>query len=134
MDMYLDSTLSFVGQRGLDKFMKEFPKWKDVFAQEVLRKIYLHFIEYTGSVLPELPYEISGGQSGIANPHRASRDKLAQALIKYRDSFGVPGWEDASYWFESSGQIIQTIVGGFLEDVRNMSFEDSENIFLIFRN
>lgn len=25
--------------------MKEFPKWKDVFAQEALCKIYLHFIE-----------------------------------------------------------------------------------------
>jgi hypothetical protein len=125
-EMYLHSTLSFVGQRGLDKFMKEFPKWKDVFAQEALRKIYLHFIEYTGSVLPELPYEISGSQSGITNPHQASRDKLAQALIKYQDSFGVPEWEDAAYWFESSGQIIQTIVEGFMEDVRNMSFEDSE--------
>ena len=132
-EMYLHSTLSFVGQRGLDKFMKEFPKWKDVFAQETLRKIYLHFIEYTGSVLPELPYEISGSQSGITNPHQASRDKLAQALIKYQDSFGVPEWEDAAYWFESSGQMIQTIVEGFLEDVRNMSFGDSEKYISSFQ-
>ena len=111
-EMYLHSALSFVGQKGLDKFMKEFPKWKNVFAQEALCKIYLHFIEYTGSVLPELPYEISGSRSGIINPHRASRDKLAQALLKYQGSFGVPGWEDAAYCFECSGQIIQTIVGG----------------------
>ena len=95
-EMYLHSALSFVGQKGLDKFMKEFPKWKNVFAQEALCKIYLHFIEYTGSVLPELPYEISGSRSGIINPHRASRDKLAQALLKYQGSFGVPGWEDAA--------------------------------------
>lgn len=111
-EMYLHSALSFVGQKGLDKFMKEFPKWKNVFAQEALCKIYLHFIEYTGSVLPELPYEISGSRSGIINPHRASRDKLAQALLKYQGSFGVPGWEDAAYCFECSGEIIQTIVGG----------------------
>lgn len=124
-EMYLHSALSFVGQKGLDKFMKEFPKWKDVFAQEALCKIYLHFIEYTGSVLPELPYEISGSRSGIINPHRASRDKLAQALLKYQGSFGVPGWEDAAYCFECSGQIIQTIVGGFIEDVGNMSFGNS---------
>lgn len=111
-EMYLHSALSFVGQKGLDKFMKEFPKWKNVFAQEALCKIYLHFIEYTGSVLPELLYEISGSRSGIINPHRASRDKLAQALLKYQGSFGVPGWEDAAYCFECSGEIIQTIVGG----------------------
>ena len=132
-EMYLHSTLSFVGQKGLDKFMKEFPKWKDVFSQEALRKIYLHFIEYTGSVLPELPDEISGCQSGIINPHRASRDKLAQALMKYKDSFGVPEWEEAAYWFEHSGRIIQTIVGGFMEDVKNMSFEDSKKYIPFFQ-
>ena len=132
-EMYLHSALSFVGQKGLDKFMKEFPKWKDVFAQEALCKIYLHFIEYTGSVLPELPYEISGSRSGIINPHRASRDKLAQALLKYQGSFGVPGWEDAAYCFECSGQIIQTIVGGFIEDVRNMSFGNSEKYIPFFQ-
>ena len=132
-EMYLHSALSFVGQKGLDKFMKEFPKWKDVFAQEALCKIYLHFIEYTGSVLPELPYEISGSRSGIINPHRASRDKLAQALLKYQGSFGVPGWEDAAYCFECSGQIIQTIVGGFIEDVGNMSFGNSEKYIPFFQ-
>ena len=132
-EMYLHSALSFVGQKGLDKFMKEFPKWKNVFAQEALCKIYLHFIEYTGSVLPELPYEISGSRSGIINPHRASRDKLAQALLKYQGSFGVPGWEDAAYCFECSGEIIQTIAGGFIEDVGNMSFGNSEKYIPFFQ-
>lgn len=132
-EMYLHSALSFVGQKGLDKFMKEFPKWKNVFAQEALCKIYLHFIEYTGSVLPELPYEISGSRSGIINPHRASRDKLAQALLKYQGSFGVPGWEDAAYCFECSGEIIQTIVGGVIEDVGNMSFGNSEKYIPFFQ-
>ena len=132
-EMYLHSALSFVGQKGLDKFMKEFPKWKDVFAQEALCKIYLHFIEYSGSVLPELPYEISGSRFGSINPHRASRDKLAQALLKYQGSFGVPGWEDAAYCFECSGQIIQTIVGGFIEDVGNMSFGNSEKYIPFFQ-
>ena len=131
-EMYLHSALSFVGQKGLDKFMKEFPKWKNVFAQEALCKIYLHFIEYTGSVLPELPYEISGSRSGIINPHRASRDKLAQALLKYQGSFGVPGWEDAAYCFECSGEIIQS-VGGFIEDVGNMSFGNSEKYIPFFQ-
>lgn len=132
-EIYLHSTLSFVGQRGLDKFIEEFPKWKDTFSQEKLRKIYLHFIEYTGSVLPELPYEISGCQSGITNPHRASRDKFSQALIKYKDSFGVSGWEDAAYWFETSGEMIQSIVGEFIEDVKNMSFGNSEKYIPFFQ-
>ena len=131
-EMYLHSALSFVGQKGLDKFMKEFPKWKNVFAQEALCKIYLHFIEYTGSVLPELPYEISGSRSGIINPHRASRDKLAQALLKYQGSFGVPGWEDAAYCFECSGEIIQTIVGGVHRRCREYVLWEFGKIYSFF--
>lgn len=132
-EIYLHSTLSFVGQRGLDKFIEEFPRWKDTFSQETLRKIYLHFIEYTGSVLPELPYEINGCQSGITNPHRASRDKFAQALIKYKDFFGAAGWETAAYWFETSGEIIEALAGGFIEDVKHMSFGDSEKYIPSFQ-
>lgn len=85
-------------RRGLNRFIAEFPEWTDIFTEEELQKIYFHFIEYTGSILPELPYEISGWESGIFNPHRASRDKLAQAFLKYKDSFGTGAWEEAAFY------------------------------------
>lgn len=132
-ELYLHSPLSFIGQRGLDRFITEFPKWPDIFTEEELQKIYFHFIEYTSSTIPELPYEISGLKSGIFNPHRASRDKLAQTLIKYKDSFGTEGWEEAAYYFQKSGEVIEKIVDGFIEDILIHSFKHTEKYIPLFQ-
>ena len=132
-EAYLSSPLSFIGQRGLDRFIGEFPEWKNIFSEEELQKIYSHFIEYTGSILPELPYEISGRRSGIINPHRASRDKFAQALVKHKDSFGERTWEDAARHFQKSGEIIEEIVNGFLEDVAGHFFRNPEKYIPLFQ-
>ncbi|MDE7088535.1 MAG: DUF4872 domain-containing protein, partial [Prevotella sp.] len=132
-EAYLFSPLSFMGQRGLDRFIAEFPEWADMFTEEELLKIYCHFIEYTGSVLPELPYEISGRKSGIFNPHRASRDKFAQALLKYKDSFGTEAWEEAVRHFQKSGKIIEEIVDGFIEDVAGYSFRHPGKYIPLFQ-
>lgn len=133
-DLYLHSPLSFVGQRGFSKFVGEYPKWEDMFTKDELRKIYLHFIEYTGSVLPELPNELGGSPSGIINPHQASRDQFAQALLKYSDCFGIPTWIEAAHYFEVSGKVIEEIVEGFVEDVKSIDFVDSEKNLSLFQN
>lgn len=132
-EAYLYSPVSFMGQRGFDRFISEFSGWADLFTEEELRRIYSHFIEYTGSVLPELPYEISGRKSGIFNPHRASRDKLAQALLKYKDSVGTGAWEEAAQYFQKSGKMIEEIVGSFIEDVAGRSFGHPEKYIPLFR-
>lgn len=133
-DLYLHSPLSFVGQRGFCKFVGEFPKWKDMFTKDELREIYLHFIEYTGSVLPELPNELGGSPSGITNPHQASRDQFTKALLKYSDCFGTPAWRKAAHYFEISGKVIEEIVEGFVGDVKSMEFADSEKYISLFQN
>ena len=132
-ETYLSSPLSFIGQRGLDRFIGEFPEWKNIFSEDELQKIYSHFIEYTGSILPELPYEISGRRSGIINPHRASRDKFAQALVKHKDSFGERTWEDAARHFQKSGEIIEEIVNGFIGDTAGHSFRHTEKYIPLFQ-
>lgn len=132
-ETYLSSPLSFIGQRGLDRFIGEFPEWKNIFSEDELQKIYSHFIEYTGSILPELPYEISGRKSGIINPHRASRDKFAQALVKHKDSFGERAWEDAARHFQKGGEIIEEIVNGFIGDVAGHSFRNPEKYIPLFQ-
>lgn len=132
-EAYLSSPLSFMGQRGLDRFIAEFPKWADIFTEEELQKIYSHFIEYTGSVLPELLCELGGRKSGIFNPHRASRDKFAQALLKYKDSFGTKAWKEAAGYFQKSGKIIEEIADGFLADVAGHSFRHPEKYSLLFQ-
>lgn len=124
--MYLEPSLGFMGKRGLNKLMKEFPTWKNTFEKKTLNKIYLHFIEYTGSTLPELPAKISGYNSGIINPHQAQRDKFADTLEKYADTIGDATWKEAAIIFRESGKVIESINNDFIEDVMNQSFEEVE--------
>lgn len=122
---YLEPPLGFMGKRGLSKFVKEFPTWKNNLEKEKLSNIYLHFIEYSGSTLPELPAKISGYDSGVINPHQAQRDKFADALERYADTIGTSKWKEAAPFFRESGEIIEDIVNGFTEDVINQSFEEA---------
>lgn len=100
----------FLGRGSIGK--REYEFWKEIIGYEI----------------------ISGEGKCFRTTWSEMCELLDQEVPTILFDLGVPGWEDAAYWFESSGQIIQTIVGGFLEDVRNMSFGDSENIFLFSRN
>ena len=79
-NLYLNSPISLIGRRSLERLIKEIPTWGETFSPEVLEKIWLHIIEFSGSTIPELPKEISGFSSGVINPHQGGRDKLAAAL------------------------------------------------------
>lgn len=121
-NLYLNSPVNFIGQRGLERLIKELPSWPETFSEEILGKIYLHLIEFSGSTIPELPKEISGFSSGVVNSHQGGRDKLATALQKYKKTFGVPEWEIASNHFFNSGRIIETIVQECVQDVCKRDF------------
>lgn len=121
-NLYLNSPVSFIGQRGLERFIREIPSWPETFSEEVLERIYLHLIEFSGSTIPELPEEIRGFSSGVVNPHQGGRDKLAINLLRYKDVFGVPEWEIAAKHFFESGRIIEMIVQECVLDVHKRTF------------
>ena len=66
---------------------------------EVLRTAA--FVTFTGSVLPELPGQLSGYYSGVKNPHKGSRDRLSTALMNYKDSIGFSTWEQTAAAFQT---------------------------------
>lgn len=76
----------------------------------------------------DLDVEIQQAVKGKCHDTDAMKYKKVEEIIA-----AIPGWEDAACWFESSGQTIQKIVGGFLEDVRNMSFGGSEKYIPFFQ-
>lgn len=125
-NLYLNSPVNFIGQRGLERLIKEISAWAETFSEEVLEKIYLHLIEFSGSTIPELPEEISGFSSGIINPHQGGRDKLATTLQQYKDVFGVPEWENAAKHFFESGHIIEMIVQECVQDVCKHTFSSPQ--------
>ena len=93
----------------------------------------MHLIEFSGSTIPELPKEISGVSSGVVNPHQGGRDKLAAALHRYKDTFGVPEWEIAANHFLTSGRIIETIVQECVQDVCKQNFSSSEKYISLLK-
>lgn len=124
--LYLNPAAGFLGRRGLKRLMKEMPVWKDTFSEEALEKIFLHCIEFSGSTIPELPEEISGFSSGVINPHQGGRDKLAAALLQYKDTFGIPQWETAAGYFLESGHTIERLVQECIKDVCAHDFSAME--------
>lgn len=131
-DLYLNSPLSFIGKRVLTKFMGEFPKWRSNFCNDVLQKIYLHNIEFSGSILPELPKELNADSAGINSTYQASRDMFAAALLKYQKDFGTSAWSAAANEFLKSGLVIETIANGFIEDIHANSFSETVKYIPLF--
>lgn len=129
---FLNPAVGFCGIKGIDRLIKEFPSWKNNYEINTLKAIYTHFVRFTGSVLPELPAELDKNQSGLINPHRGLRDSLAASLIKYNRQFGNDSWIAAAAHFNESGKIIEKIVDGFVADIINSSFSQTDKYVDLF--
>lgn len=121
-ELYLNSPVNFIGQKGMERMMKELPDWNTMYDAETMKQICLHLIEFSGSTLPEIPEELSGIHSAVPNTHQGGRDKLAAALLKYQDTIGTVQWSIAADAFQKSGLIIEAFIGECIRDVLNTAF------------
>lgn len=129
---FLNPKVGLFGIKGMEKLIKEFPKWKEQYDSETMKSIYTHYVRFAGSVLPELPAELDKNQSELINPHRGTRDKLALSLTKYKEQFGNARWEPASAHFAKSGEIIEEIANGFVADILANCFENTDKYIDLF--
>lgn len=129
---FINPAIGFGGIKGMDRLIREFPDWKHRYDNETLKAIYTHFVMFTGSVLPELPAKLDNNNSGIVNPHRGIRDRLALSLIRYSGQFGDESWVSAATYFERSGKSIEKIADGFVEDVIRNSFREIDKYIALF--
>ncbi|WP_353096776.1 BtrH N-terminal domain-containing protein [Tissierella praeacuta] len=132
-NLFLNPPVSFMGSKGLERFLTEFSTWHTVYSDKILKSIYFHFITFTGSTLPEPPSEFNNNASEINNPHQAARDALADALLKYIDNFGEPSWKLYAQAFKKSGEIIEQVVHGFTQDILSNTFNNSLKYAELFR-
>lgn len=123
---FLAPPVSFMGQKGLQRFIKEFSHWHKTFSCDILREIYLHIITFTASTIPELTTPLLAHPTGVNNPHKAGRDKLAKAFQNHCEQFGEKEWEKAAQLFYKSGNIIEEVVENMTQDVINNSFSNSD--------
>lgn len=129
---YLNPKLSFCGAKGLDKLTKELSKWNTDFSDETLKSIYMNYIRFSGSILPELPAELDKNQIGLVNAHQGLRDELAASLDKYKIQFGNKNWLSAAEHFYRSGKSIEKTVNEFVKNILMDSFAEPEKYRELF--
>ena len=117
VERFLNPKVGFMSIKGIEKLIKEFPKWHNEYSKEILSNIYRHFLEFIASILPELPKELSENPLGIDNSHKGSRDRFANVLYKYGEEFKEDKWREAAKEFEISANIIEKITDGFCQNV-----------------
>lgn len=129
---FLNLNGSSSGVNGLDMLINEFHKWNGIYGEETMRQIYINFIMFTSSVVPSLPKELDKN-AYIEDSWMAGRDKMAAELRKNYAVMGCDKWLEAAELFEQSGKIIRQINKGFLNDVMNSNFKESEKYILLFK-
>lgn len=118
-ETFLHPPVRFMGIAGVKRLLKELPTWNTTYNTKELRDILLNIVEFTGSVLPEIPESIGGPYTTIDNPHRGCRDKLASALRTYASDYGNAHWLIAANHFEESGKYIESITFQIIEMIQN---------------
>lgn len=131
--LFLAPPVSFMGRPGYRRFWQEFPTWKEQYSDAQLREIYLHFVRFTGSILPELPSVLDADQSGLSNPRCGGRDMLAAAMTEYQAAFGQPSWALCSELLAESGRQIEQISNGFTKDILAQNYQQTSRYELAFR-
>lgn len=53
---------------------------------------------------------------------------MADALLKYRSELGTPKWEVVANQLRESGKIIEAVIDYSIQDIRAMSFDDTDRI------
>ena len=125
--------IGFLGAKGMRKLIAELPSWNCSFDNAVMEEICRFLVMFTGSVLPNLPKELDESDlSGLDNPHRGTRDRFAEALIKYTREFGSESWAAAAEYFDESGALIEEIAEGFTQMILNRSYSDLPGCIPLF--
>ena len=134
-DQFLEPAVGFIGAKGLNKLISELPKWSRTFSRAELDDIRRFFVMFTGSVLPKLPKELDESDlSGLDNPHRGTRDRFADALLRDCRQFGDESWIAASDYFSESGKIIEKIAEGFIRSILDSASPDPAEFTPLFRD
>ena len=132
-ETFLVPPIGFLGAKGMKKLIAELPSWNCSFDNAVMEEICRFLVMFTGSVLPNLPKELDESDlSGLDNPHRGTRDRFAEALIKYTREFGSESWAAAAEYFDESGALIEEIAEGFTQMILNRSYSDLPGCIPLF--
>jgi hypothetical protein len=121
-DYNLNPPVRFLGLPGIKKLSEEFPDWLEKLTKPQLKKCLMHFVEYTGSVIPMLPSRlVHFNIDKQFEVHMGNRDKFTTLLKSLSSEFKKPEWIHAANHFKESGIIIEKITSGITDHLLDSS-------------
>jgi len=107
-EIFLNPPVGFIGRKGFQKFINEFPKVKKELTKVEYDKILANMVAFFGTV-PTVPNVLKG----IKEPDKVSFDggfdKISQVLSDMGKEHGNERWFKASRCFEQGGAVVSEI-------------------------
>ena len=106
--LYLDSPVGFIGSRGLEKFIKDLPNWKNEMSKDDYDKILFNMVQFFGTV-PTVPNALRGIAEPDTMEFGGGFDKAAVILSSLGNEYDDAGMTNAAAIFASAAPVIAQI-------------------------
>lgn len=107
-EMFLNPPVGFVGRKGFQKFINEFPKLKNELTKEDYDKILINMVTFFGTV-PTVPNALRGIKEPDEVSFNGGFDKMSRVLKDLGKEYGNQTWVEASNRFDEGAVIISEI-------------------------
>lgn len=107
-EIFLNPPVSFVGRKGFQKFIYEFPKLKNELTKEDYDKILINMVTFFGTV-PTVPNALRGIKEPDEVSFNGGFDKMSRVLKDLGKEYGNQTWVEASNRFDEGAVIISEI-------------------------
>lgn len=107
-EFFLNPPTSFLGYKGFEKFIKEFPCWKDELGEEEYDKILINMVTFFGTV-PTIPNAVRGIDEPDFMEFKGGFDKMSRMLKCLGTETDNVNWIKTASVFNEGGILITEI-------------------------
>jgi len=113
-EMFLNPPVSFIGRKGLEKFIYELPKLKSVLTKADYDKLLINMVTFFGTV-PTIPNALRGIREPDEMNFGGGFDKMSRVLNDMGREYGNMAWLEVADRFEEGAVIISEITNVIVE-------------------
>lgn len=107
-ELFLNPPVSFLGYKGIDKFVNEFPNWKQELGEIEYKKILANFVEFLGTV-PTKPNKLKGIDKPDNVKFYGGFDKIFVVLAEIGKEYNDNSLIEAGKIFYKGAEVCENI-------------------------
>lgn len=105
---FLNPKVAFLGYKGMEKMIRELPKWKEELSKEDYDRILKHMVSFFGTV-PTVPNALKGIEGPDEVNFYGGFDKVSRVLSMLAAEYDMDKWQQAADIFEKGCKVIENI-------------------------